>query len=737
MAEQIEEDKASWLEVQVTAIFTAATSAIFLGIFEIARRNPSISSVFDRRRKSKPHRTPPPLLRNSIFEWLFLSNEPRYSEYSDLCHMRDVINERRRQRNARRKRGNGSLDNKMFNDYPNDSTRTVGDVNNGNDTNGVGVTNRPNKGVPKNKLKVQRYLTPDVVEVNGRRLPVEVADYALANDLTEAQLIEYEEALVQQEMQDENEFHRRVKAMKLQYESKMGGLFTKKPNDNSNNADDEENQNQPEVFDFDDSKKLELPARPSRLFYVNFQQGFLTGKKAASTISSRLNTYTPKSLFTRMWSTRNATMGSPITANSSPDSPGSHAGNEDLHINRHLKTKVTEQRPLVQSDVELLRCIGLDTFVMIRFLRFCFDVTFYPFLVSLLLLIPTYYNNNYNGIEFEDGLIIETQTDGYFRYTMNRLEDGSTKIWVPFGFTTCFIFFILRRHWIEWETFIALRLDFMANGDVENEERREVEGNFSFKSRKLANPKDDVQLHLEQYRNSCIVEYIPESHRRDKELYQFFDAIFPGQVKRAEIVLNASYLAGLVKQRQKFIEKYESVYAKFQHSKQKYFYRKEGMLVEGISVMYCLKCKCFRNSLKVPQDPTMSVGRRIFCCGGKKVKALPYLLSEIKRLNVRIEKEHKKISQSKVIAEDRDEDRDIITANLAGAKTFITGTTQELTCDTGFVEFRNLTTKQSALQCNLTGTDGHMRKFFVLSLCIALMMSIVNNLFCDSYGISS
>jgi hypothetical protein len=38
-----------------------------------------------------------------------------------------------------------------------------------------------------------------------------------------------------------------------------------------------------------------------------------------------------------------------------------------------------------------------------------------------LLLVPTYYNNNYDGIQFEEGLIIETQTDGYFRYTMNRL----------------------------------------------------------------------------------------------------------------------------------------------------------------------------------------------------------------------------------------------------------------------------------------------------------------------------
>ena len=102
MAEQIETDKASWAEVQVTCILTLGTSAIFLAIFEIARRSPVISAVFDRRRNTKPHRTPPPLLSSSMFEWLFLSSEPRYSEFSDLSHMRDVIQERRRQRNPGR-----------------------------------------------------------------------------------------------------------------------------------------------------------------------------------------------------------------------------------------------------------------------------------------------------------------------------------------------------------------------------------------------------------------------------------------------------------------------------------------------------------------------------------------------------------------------------------------------------------------------------------------------------------
>ena len=273
--------------------------------------------------------------------------------------------------------------------------------------------------------------------------------------------------------------------------------------------------------------------------------------------------------------------------------------------------------------------------------------------------------------------------------------------------------FILRRHWIEWETFIALRFDFMANGDVENEEKKEIEGSFSFKSRQIdASPKDDVQLHLDQYRNSCIVQYIPESHRRDEEIFHFFDALFPGQVKRAEIILNASKLSELIKERQGFIEKYESVYAKHQHAKQRYHHKREGIISESCGVMYCLKCKCCRGEPKQPQDPTIALSRHFFCCGGKKVKALPYLLSEIKRLNRDFEKEHRAIMQVKNVAEDREEQRDIIASNIAKGKSFFTGTTEELTCDTGFVEFKNLTAKQSALQCNLTGTNGYMGELF-------------------------
>jgi len=291
---------------------------------------------------------------------------------------------------------------------------------NHNNPYGVEITSRSNKksgSPPGKKIKIQRYLTPDIVEVSGRRLPKQVAEYALANDLTEEQLDEYEAALIEQEKQDEMEYHRRVKGMKLRYDQE-GGLLNNLRK--SNGDGDEENQHQIEVFDFIEDKKLNLPSRPSRFAYFNFQQGALTGRNMIPN-SPRVKTLSPRSLFGRIWSSRKSNFKSGGSSAGSPFSVTAPQHDDDVYANRHLKTTMTETRPLSQSDLELLRCIGLDTFVMIRFLRFCFDVTFYPFLLALMVLIPTYYTNNHNGIEFGEDLIIETQTDGYFRFTMNRL----------------------------------------------------------------------------------------------------------------------------------------------------------------------------------------------------------------------------------------------------------------------------------------------------------------------------
>ena len=732
MAETIDPDKESWAEVQVTLGLTAITSTIFIAVFETARRNPAITQVFDRRRNTKPHRTPAPLLRKSLLEWLFLSNEPRYSEFSDLAHMRDVISERRTQRQKKSNKfpkshstkslkskgvsvvdsvasphdeydSDDDYDSKPSNSNPalkpsdtfipkiahhSDDEESMEDVEI-HATGAVEVVASIRSSRGPLKIKQSSHLTPDVVEISGRRLPKEVAEWAIANDLSNEQLDQYESALIQQEKNDEAEFFRRVKAMKLRYRQ-TGNVM-----DDLRLAQDEENLSEEYV----DNRKLALPYRPSRLRYLNFQQGALTGRSNVPS-SPRVKALSPRSFFKKIWSNAN------LNSHASQTTPHSvtQGFDDDVYMNRHLQTTINEKRPLTQSDLELLRCVGLDTFVMLRFLRFCFDVTFYPFLVSLMILMPTYYTNNFNGVVFDNDFIIETQTNGYFRFTMNRLETNSAKIWVPFGYTLLLVLFMLRRHWLEWETFITLRFDFLANGDVENEHKKEIEGSFSFKSRLLSNEKDMVQLHLDQYRNSCIVEFIPESHRRDIDLFNFFDSLFPGQVKRAEVVLNASKLAKLVKERQTLIELYETVYAKHQYQQKQYVMRRDGIIDDKCGLMYCLKCKCFKKEPNRPLDPTLTLNKKFLCCGGRKVKALPHLLSEIRRLNREADREFEKIGATKDEVEDEERKKFNFDANPAH---YLKGIGSDLKSDTGFVEFTNLTAKQSALQCNLTGTNGH------------------------------
>ena len=520
MAEQLEYDDASWSEVQVTLIFTAATSAIFLTIFEIARRSPILYFVFDRRRATKPNRTPPPLLRNTIFEWMFVSNAPEYIAYSNLGHYRDVILERRRQRKRvewskmfwRKKEeeqeeetndldrkptaslsdDRGEEEEKMEEGVsPTSSTNSNGksvrfhaNVDNSIELVSPTVTkqyripqypsnpsssSRPSRA-PKSSLQknpyprrppiLKSYLTPEVVEVNGRRLPQKIAVYAQAGDLNEEQLDEYEQQLKEDEEQDELDYQRKKRHfMEAKAVEQSGGSMHL--NDGSGGDVGRDSFARRVEFEdpygmFDDAREasITLPPRPSRFWYIGFQQGGTSSPKGGPATAT-----SPNSMFGWAW-TSGRSLFSRGGLSSRYSSRSLSPTNSDLsnnHINRHLKSvSVREKRPLSMSDAETLRCTGLDTFVMLRFLRFCFDVTFYPFVVSCVLLVAIYVTSDYDGVvEGNDDLPINTQVEGYFQYTINRIEPTGNLLLVPIGFSVVYYFFILWRLWIEWETYVC------------------------------------------------------------------------------------------------------------------------------------------------------------------------------------------------------------------------------------------------------------------------------------------
>ncbi len=99
-------------------------------------------------------------------------------------------------------------------------------------------------------------------------------------------------------------------------------------------------------------------------------------------------------------------------------------------------------KDLEEGEKELLRCAGLDTYLLIRSARFGFDVTFYPFLVSCVTVLPIYKHHD-----------IEAGGSGnaYMNLTIAVIPNGSkTMIWIVL-FTLLLYLYILRRLWIEWE----------------------------------------------------------------------------------------------------------------------------------------------------------------------------------------------------------------------------------------------------------------------------------------------
>lgn len=240
--------------------------------------------------------------------------------------------------------------------------------------------------------------------------------------------------------------------------------------------------------------------------------------------------------------------------------PGAHE-----RVQRQFAGEKVQRRPLSCDEEELLRCVGLDAFMTLRFLIFGFDVSFWPLMFSLITLIPIFKTGKEDVV-------------GFFSTTVISLEDKSPRHWmvVIFGFVQ--FTYILRRLWIEWEIFLPLRYDFLENGDFQ------------------------TQKYKEQYRKTCLVEYVDYSHRHGKDLYTFFDTIFPGQVQRAEVLLNTEYLRSLITERLQHIMNYEDAFAKKVHKTANYLREMEAIEKGGV-----LKTCCGTRRPRKPKEPRITV----------------------------------------------------------------------------------------------------------------------------------
>jgi len=100
-------------------------------------------------------------------------------------------------------------------------------------------------------------------------------------------------------------------------------------------------------------------------------------------------------------------------------------------------------KDLTEGEQELLRCAGLDNYLLIRLARFGFDVTYYPFVVACVAVLPIYYTCEPDPNRPDDAW--------YLSLTINRIPDESGKILWILVFTMVLYIYMMRRLWLEWE----------------------------------------------------------------------------------------------------------------------------------------------------------------------------------------------------------------------------------------------------------------------------------------------
>eukprot|EP01038_Epipyxis_sp_PR26KG_P015802 gene15802-21402_t len=183
------------------------------------------------------------------------------------------------------------------------------------------------------------------------------------------------------------------------------------------------------------------------------------------------------------------------------------------------------------SDDELLRMIGLDGYVFLRYLKMCFKIVGICAVVGLIVLVPSYSVSP--QLKHVHGINI---------YSMSNVGLGGKQLWAAWIFTYVFTFIFLYITYKEYEHFAEIRKDFFRNGD----------------------PLLDPQMNY-----SVQVENVPQEYRNSKSFFNFVNELFPEQVKFASIAVDLSLLTKKIVERKKAVTSLENAIAAMEAHEEK------------------------------------------------------------------------------------------------------------------------------------------------------------------------
>jgi hypothetical protein len=205
------------------------------------------------------------------------------------------------------------------------------------------------------------------------------------------------------------------------------------------------------------------------------------------------------------------------------------------------------------DDEVVLDTLGLDAYMLLRFLKMCFTIGAYTSFLALVVLLPIYctapYNKNAVGIN---------------RYSMGHIQEQGVRLWAPMVFTYVFAFIFLYFIYKEYEHYVEKRKVYF----------RTVAGTASAEKQPL------------QTKYSIRVENIPQEYRTNEALKRFFDAVFPNEVYSAHIMVDAPALDEAIAKRNEARAKLENAIASL-HASKDGLTRPTVSLRKGQSLVVC------------------------------------------------------------------------------------------------------------------------------------------------------
>ena len=142
------------------------------------------------------------------------------------------------------------------------------------------------------------------------------------------------------------------------------------------------------------------------------------------------------------------------------------------------------------SEDDLLKMIGLDAYMLMRYLNVCFRSSVFLSFFGVVVLVPVYATAGGTSIAWN-------------KYTMANIKNSAnaTELWVPAIFAYVFAAYYCYLMHAEYKNFMEKRLKYLVEGD----------------------PNTPTQTYY-----TIMAEHIPSDLRTAEQLYGFFDSVFPG-----------------------------------------------------------------------------------------------------------------------------------------------------------------------------------------------------------------